>query len=138
MIQPSQQTPGVGGTTQKAENRRSAVVPPLSLVNGGGGGREVQIRRSGLPTPHPRPSWDAPTQELQVLQGFAPATAPVRYLEAVVLPEAKPVRKAWRPDLWPFRTWGPLLCLPALFCTLVLIVAVHALSTLAGAMTWTL
>lgn len=85
-----------------------------------------------------RPSWDAPTQELTVLDGYRPGLAAVRYLDLVVLPEAKPVRKAWRPDLWPFRTWGPLLCLPALFCTLVLIVAVHALSTLAGAMTWTL
>lgn len=40
------------------------------------------------------------------------------------VPRPEPVRQ-WRPDLWPWTTWGPLLCLPGILLAGLLISLAH-------------
>jgi len=47
---------------------------------------------------------------------------PSREVTVYVRPvERGPAPRAWRPDLWPWYVWGPILCAPGVVLVYVLI-----------------
>lgn len=71
-----------------------------------------------------RPGWDAPTGELPTVynRGVArPSYGRPALVANLRLMSAEQPSRSWRPDLWPWWVWGPLLCAPAVIMALVFV-----------------